>query len=66
MDKIDLQALHLNGTYCHKTGIRPPSCQTPRQPTIYGASEKRSFTKVAHDFSLSPRAENCGTLERIN
>ena len=35
MDKIDLEALYLSGTYCHKTGTRPPSCQAPRQPTIY-------------------------------
>ena len=27
VDKIDLQALYLSGTYCHKTGIRPPTCQ---------------------------------------
>ena len=25
----------LSGTYCHKIGTRPPSCATPRQPTIY-------------------------------
>ena len=25
----------LSGTYCHKTGTRPPSCGTPQQPTIY-------------------------------
>ena len=35
LDKIDLQALYRSGTYCHKTGTRPPSCQTPLQPTIY-------------------------------
>ena len=35
MDETDLLALHLSGsTYCHKTVIRPPSCQAPRQPTI--------------------------------
>ena len=26
---------YLSGTYRHKTGTRPPSCATPRQPTIY-------------------------------
>ena len=31
----DLQALYLSGTYCHKTGTRPPSCNMPRGPTIY-------------------------------
>ena len=35
VDKIDLQAFYLSGTYRHKTGTRPPSCQTPRQPTKY-------------------------------
>ena len=25
----DLQALYLSGTYCHKTGTRPPSCTLP-------------------------------------
>ena len=27
VDTIDLQALNLSGTYCHKTSKRPPSCQ---------------------------------------
>ena len=31
----DFQALYLSGTYCHETGIRPPSCKMPREPTIY-------------------------------
>ena len=35
VDRTDLQALYFSGTYCHKTSIQPPSCQTPRQPTIY-------------------------------
>ena len=34
VDRTDLPALYLSGTYCHKTSTRPPSCQTPRQPTI--------------------------------
>ena len=33
-DEMDLLALYLSGTDCHKTGTRPPSCTTPRQPTI--------------------------------
>ena len=28
VNKRDLLALYLSGTYCHKTGIRPPSCVT--------------------------------------
>ena len=35
MDKIDLRALYLSETYCRKTGILPPSCETPQQLTIY-------------------------------
>ena len=27
VDKMDLLALYLSGTYRHKTGTRPPSCQ---------------------------------------
>ena len=30
VNKTDLQALYLSGTYCHMTG-----CVTPRQRTIY-------------------------------
>ena len=33
--KTDLQALYLSGTYCHKTGKRPPRCTTPQEPTKY-------------------------------
>ena len=32
---MDLRALFLSGTYCHRTGSGPPSCAKPRQPTIY-------------------------------
>ena len=35
VNKIDLQALYFRGTYCHKTGTRPPNYVTPWQPTIY-------------------------------
>ena len=35
VDITDLLALYLSGTYCHTTGTRPPSCFTPRQPTIH-------------------------------
>ena len=31
----DSQAFYLSGTYCHKAGLRPPSCTTPQEPTIY-------------------------------
>ena len=26
----------LSGTYCHKTGTRPPSCAKPQQPKVAG------------------------------
>ena len=35
VNKRDLLAVYLSGTYCHKTSTRPPSCATPQQPTIY-------------------------------
>ena len=35
VNKRDLLALYLSGTYCHQTGTRPSSCATPRQSTIY-------------------------------
>ena len=35
VNKRDLRALYLSGTYCHMTGTRPPSCGTLQQPTIY-------------------------------
>ena len=36
-EKVDktVSLYQFSGTYCHKTGTRPPSCSTPRQPTIY-------------------------------
>ena len=27
--------LYLSGTYCHKTGTKPPSCGKSQQPTMY-------------------------------
>ena len=35
VSKTDFKALYLSETYCHMTGTRPPSCNTPREPTIY-------------------------------
>ena len=35
VNKIDLQALYLSRTSCHKTGTRPLSCTSPRQMTKY-------------------------------
>ena len=35
VDKTDLLALYLSGTYRHRTGTRTPSCKAPRQLTIY-------------------------------
>ena len=32
---IYLPTLYLSGTYCYRTGTRPPSCVTPWQPTMY-------------------------------
>ena len=59
VDKIDLQALHFSGTYCHKTGTRPPSCQTPRQPTIYVLADMWEnnkllfYTELKFKFQIS-------------
>ena len=45
MNKRDLLALYLIGTYCHRTGTRPPSCLTTRQLTIYVTdSTKKIFS----------------------
>ena len=49
MNKIDLQALYLSGSYCHKTGIRPPSCDTLRQPTI---NAQIVLAKVSFEFYI--------------
>ena len=35
LNKRDLLALYLRGTYCLITSTRPPSCATPRQPIMY-------------------------------
>ena len=43
VNKTDLIDLFLSGTYCHKTGTRPPSCITPRKPTIHS---NKNFTKT--------------------
>ena len=38
VNTTDLQALYLSGTFCHKTGTRPPSCTMPQERTIYVTS----------------------------
>ena len=37
VNKTDLRASYLSGTYCRKTGTRPPSCNAPRKPTMYAS-----------------------------
>ena len=34
-----LQALYLSEAYCHRTGIRPPCCTMPQEPTLYPLPE---------------------------
>ena len=47
--KTDLQALHLSGTYCHKTGTRTPSCNQAPADILFQienvelSSKKRTF-----------------------
>ena len=43
MNKTDLQALNLSGTYCHRTGTRPLSCNMPQQLTINTTSPLPDF-----------------------
>ena len=42
----------LSGTYCHKTGTRPPSCITPQEPTIYVTSFSVSHTRGTVSIGL--------------
>ena len=53
--KTDLQTLYFSGTYCHKTGTRPPSCTTPWQMCIRG-----SFLGSSHVYYLycNPQLKN--------
>ena len=46
VNKRDLLAIYHSGTYCHKTGTRPPSCVTPRQPTKDAMEFTLTFTKI--------------------
>ena len=41
VNKTDLQALFISGTYCHRTGTRSPSCNTPQEPTIHAHLEAK-------------------------
>ena len=57
---IYIQKLQFSGTYCHKTGTRPPSCQTPRQPTIYKhtnvpLSSENTWTPFHHPQNFSEK-----------
>ena len=47
MNKLDLPTIFLSGTYCHKTGTRPPSCLSPRQPTMHA-----NFSWWRHALSI--------------
>ena len=43
--ETDSQALYLSGTYSHKTGARPPSCNTPQEPTKYHLNLKCFYSR---------------------
>ena len=60
MNKTDILALKLSGTYGHKTSTRPPSCVSPRQLTIYtknkeilGGSWYRTYSSIQTSMVLA-------------
>ena len=66
VNKIDLQALYLSGTYCHKTGTRPPKCTSRRQTIyigwlvewmaiviVYLKAYTRKFLRISWNFQLT-------------
>ena len=60
MNKRDLLALYLSGTYCHKTGTRPPSCATPPQPTIYLIMfVNLNLNFILHFLNLAQDIDSC-------
>ena len=60
-----MQKLH--GTYCHKTGTRPPSCGTPRQPTIYTTKTEELAVNVSkcnelQKYFINKNSTDCGEV----
>ena len=45
VNKTDLQALYLSGTYCHRIGTRPPNCNASQELTMY----LETVRKIAKD-----------------
>ena len=45
-EQMEHYALYLSGTYCHKTGIRPSSCVTLRQLTIYVTDSRMQWDRT--------------------
>ena len=48
MNKTDVKALYHSKTYCHKTGTRPPSLNSPWEPTIHQYKDYWPAQKVAY------------------
>ena len=69
VDKIDLPAFSLSGTYCHKIGTKNPSCQSPGQPTIH--AETNSWKSCGKLFKQISRLAEfqfniCNLVSRLN
>ena len=50
VNKMDLQALYLSWTYCHKTSTRLPSCAKPQQPSIYRIKKWKNSSMTYNFF----------------
>ena len=64
VNKRDLLAFYLSGTYYHKTDSRPLSCVTPRQPTTYVKMEifgEAYLNKLWSSFETKAKSDLRGT-----